>query len=100
MEQPFLAPNQDDSEHLYDQINNTDFLEWVRQQRPSSKWVVDLITNVIWFVSKIRDHSIGQGTFLPIYITETHGIAALDRKHRTGKPYEDNLCFFPLPDPP
>ena len=75
-------------------VTYIDFLEWVRQQRPSSKWVVDLITNVTFFVWKIRNHPIGRGTFLPTYIAENHGIAALDRNHNTGKPYEDNLRFF------
>ena len=56
LEQPFLVCNQDDLGRLYDQISNIDILEWVRQQRPSNKWVVDLITNVTWFVWKIRDH--------------------------------------------
>ena len=38
--------------------------------------------------------SIGRGSHLPGYIAENHGIAALERNHNTGKPYEDNLCFF------
>ena len=42
----------------------------------------------------IRDHPIGRGTFLPTYIAQNQVIAALDRNHLTGKPYEDNLCFF------
>lgn len=46
LEQPFLVSNQDDFELLYDQIRNIDSLEWVHQQRPSSKWVVDLIMNI------------------------------------------------------
>ena len=37
LEQPFLVSNQDDFELLYDQIRNIDSLEWVHQQRPSSK---------------------------------------------------------------
>ena len=56
--------------------------------------MVDLITNVTWFVWKNRDQPIGRGTFFPSYIAENHGIAALDHNHQTGKPYEDNLCFF------
>ena len=99
LEQLFVVSNQDDLEWLYGKINNIDFLEWVRQQRPSSKWVVDLVTNVTWFVLKIRDHPIGRGKYLPGYIVENRGITPLDLHIRRGKPYEDNL-FFPLPGCP
>ena len=50
LEQPFLISSPDDLERLYQQIAEIDYLEWVRQQRPNSKWVVDLVTNVTWFV--------------------------------------------------
>ena len=52
------------------------------------------MTNVTWFVWKLRDHPIGHGSHLPGYIAENHGIAPLDRNRNTGKLYQDNLCFF------
>ena len=67
-------------------------MEWVRQQRPNSKWVVDLVTNVTWFAWKIRDHPIGRGKYLPHYLVENRGITPLDRNIRRGN--HDNLCFF------
>ena len=94
LEQPFQASNREDLERAIEEISNIDFLEWVRQQRPNSKWVVDLVTNVTWFIWKLRDHPIGRGSHLPGYIAENHGIAPLDRNHQTGKLYQDNLCFF------
>ena len=94
LEQPFLISSPDDLERLYQQIAEIDFLEWVRQQRPNSKWVVDLVTNVTWFVSKIRDHPIGRGKHLPGYVVDNRGIEPLENNVKTGKPYEDNLCFF------
>ena len=93
-EQPFLISSSDDLDHLYEQVNNIDFSEWIRQQRPNSKWMVDFVMNVTWFVSQIRDHPIGRGKYLPGYIVENRGITPLDRDIRTGKPYDDNLCFF------
>ena len=89
LEQPFLVSNQDDFELLYDQIRNIDSMEWVHQQRPSSKWVVDLIMNITWFVWKIHDHPISRGKYLPGYIVENRGIIPLDRKIQRGKPYEE-----------
>ena len=46
LEQPFLVSNQADLDRLHQQLAEIDFLEWVRQQRPNSKWVVYLVTNV------------------------------------------------------
>ena len=94
LEQPFLVSNREDLERLYEQVNNIDFLEWVRQQRPNSKWVVDLVTKVTWFVWKPRDHPISRGKDLPHYSVENRGIDALETNAQTGKPYQDNLCFF------
>jgi len=47
LEQPFLVSNREDLESTIQEISNVDFLEWVRQQRPNSKWVADFITNVM-----------------------------------------------------
>ena len=52
------------------------------------------VTNVTFFITKLRDHPIGRGKFLPHYIVENRGIVSLDKNIRTGKPYNDNLCFF------
>ena len=82
MEQPFFISNQDDLERLYEQVNNIDFLEWIRQQRPNCKWAVDLLTNVTLFVWKICDHPNGRGKYLPGYITRNHGINALDKHQK------------------
>ena len=94
LEQPFLISNQADLDRLYEQVNNIDFLEWIRQQRPNSKWVVDLVTNVTSFAWKIRDHPIGRGKYLPGYVVGNMGITPLDRNIQRGKPYEDNLYLF------
>ena len=70
LEQPLLVSNQADSDRLYEQVNNIDFLGWIRQLRPNSKWMVDLLNNVTWFVWKIREHPIGRGKYLPGYVTD------------------------------
>ena len=85
LEQLFLVSNREDLECAIQEISNIDFLEWVRQQRPNSKWVVDVITNVTWFVWKLRDHPIGRGSHLPGYIAKNHGVTPLDRNRQTGK---------------
>lgn len=50
LEQPCLISSQADLEHTLQVISKLDFLEWVHQQRPNSKWVIDVITNVTRFI--------------------------------------------------
>ncbi|KXJ22829.1 Zinc finger and SCAN domain-containing protein 22 [Exaiptasia diaphana] len=93
-DKPFLIGNVRDIDRVADTIHELDIAEWVKQQRPNSKWVVDVITNVTFFVSKIRDHPIGRSGLLPEYIMNNRGLIALDCKDKTGEPYDDHLCFF------
>jgi hypothetical protein len=93
-DEPFLISNASDLQKVRDGINQLDILEWIRQQRPNSKWVVDLVTNVCFIVTKIPEHPIGKATMLPPYILKNKAIVSLECNRNTGVPYEDNLCFF------
>ena len=52
------------------------------------------ITNITFFVYKIRDHPIGAPCHLPAYITENRAVISLLKDPNTQKPYRDNLCLF------
>ena len=75
---PFQIATAADLQQVRDAFRETDMLEWIRQQRPNSKWVVDQVTNVTFFVTKLRDHPMGRGKLLPHYIVENRGIVTLD----------------------
>ena len=75
-------------------LENLDVVEWARQQRPNSKWIVMDITNATFYVTKLRDHPIGHSTRLPKYVLENPAVVSLDCNEQTGLPYEDKLCFF------
>ena len=93
-EAPFQIITAADLQQVREALLNLDVLEWVRQRRPNSKWVVEQVTNITFFVTKLRGHPIGRGTYLPSYLAENHGLVAFDRKRHNGKAYSDNLCFF------
>ena len=93
-EAPFQITTAADIPHVREALQNLDVLEWVRQRRPNSKWVVEQVTNITFFVTKLRGHPIGKGQSLPHYIVENRGIDALNSNRQTGKIYSDNLCFF------
>ena len=93
-ESPFQITTAADLQQVREALQNIDILEWVRQQRPNSKWIVDQVTNITFFITKLRGHPIGRGQNLPHYIVENRGLESLENNFQTGKPYKDNLCFF------
>ena len=93
-EEPFQITTAADLEQVHEALLNLNVLEWVCQWRPNSKWVVEQVTNITFFVTKLRGHPIGRGTYLPSYLAKNHGLVALDRNCNNGKVYSDNLCFF------
>ncbi|KAK3705281.1 hypothetical protein QZH41_008170 [Actinostola sp. cb2023] len=93
-EQLFLIGNVRDIEQVVNAIHDLDITEWVKQQRPNSKWIVDVVTNVCFYVSKIRGHPIGRSVLLPPFILNNRGVCALDCSDKSGQPYRDQLCFF------
>ena len=64
-ESPFQIATAADLQQVREALRNIDILEWVRQQRPNSKWIVDQVTNVTFFITKLRGHPIGRGQNLP-----------------------------------
>ena len=77
-EEPFQITTSADLPQVREALQNLDVLEWVRQRHPNSKWIVDVVTNITFFITKIRGHHIGRGKHLPHYIVENHGITPLD----------------------
>ena len=93
-ESPFQIATAPDLQQVRDALRDIDVLEWERQQRPNSKWVVEKVTNITFFITKVRGHPIGRGKNLPHYIVENRGIEALKCNKNNGKLYNDNMCFF------
>lgn len=94
-DEPFQISNVTDLQPVRNALQDLDIFEWARQHRPNSKWIVEKVTNVTYFVTKVINHPIGRGqTALPHYIAGNRGMYTLDCDNRTGKPYKDNLCFF------
>ena len=61
---------------------------------PNSQWVVEQVTNITFFVTKLRGHPTGTGQSLRHYIVENCDIDALDSNRQTRKIYSDKMCFF------
>jgi hypothetical protein len=47
-----LIRTEEDLERFLEELSRHDMLEYIRQQRPDTKWVVHLLTNVTFYVNK------------------------------------------------
>ncbi|XP_066278985.1 uncharacterized protein [Branchiostoma lanceolatum] len=92
LEKPVLVENEDGIRDFLDKVTTIDILECARQQRPDSKWTVEAVPNVTFFVAKLNGHPIGTATNLPAYLVNSKAVDSLHRGSH-GQ-YQDNLCFF------
>ena len=91
---PFQVQAEQDLVQINEALQEFDILEWSRQQRPNSRWIVDQVTNVTFFVTKLRQHPIGKSTLLPSFIVNNKAVVSLEYDKKSGLRYNDNLCFF------
>jgi hypothetical protein len=89
---PHLFRTEEDLDKFLADLSRQDILEFTRQPRPDTKWVVHLLTNVTFYVNKLFDHPISARVVLPDHILKNKTVVALvDGSHG---PYTYNLCFF------
>ncbi|XP_071847518.1 uncharacterized protein [Apostichopus japonicus] len=93
--EPFQITNKLTLEHFTEALLAQDLLEHARLQRPNSKWVIETVTNVTYFVYKVLDHPIGCVTVeVPDYVKDNKAIVNLEKNLHTGEPNNDNMCLF------
>ena len=71
-----------------------DMLEKIRLSRPNSSLVVEVVSNITFFINKLKEHLIGCGINLPDFIINNTGLNVLQKNYKNGKLYSDNLCLF------
>ncbi len=91
---PSVIRNEEDLAGFMSKVADVDWQDYVRQQKPNSKWIVALTTNVAFTIYKLPEHPIGRGQQLPKWVVENRGLDALEADKNTGRLYKDNLCYF------
>ena len=81
-----------DLRHLRRQLETKDILTELLRQRPDTKWVPVLVTNVRFLVTSTF-YPLGQGK-LPGYLMRKDSLYPLVKNRHNGKTYKDNLCAF------
>ena len=94
LEEPSLVTNSQTFNTFLERIEETDVLQWAIAQRPNSDWVVELVTNVTFFINCIVHHPIGcVGVNLPDYVKRNKAIVGLEKDDHNAI-YRDNMCLF------
>ena len=91
-----MVADEDDLQRVLQHVEETDWFEYVRQQKPNRKWRIALLTNMAFHVYPLIDQPIGYGekSKLPKWLIKNRGVAALEEDKQASKFYVDNLCYF------
>ena len=84
MDMPILVNTLQDYRRFVDALDSFDSLEYARQQRPDSQWVVDEVTNLSVYINHLDSYI--QAVDAPVHIKNRQGVYCVDSTH--------NLCFF------
>ena len=71
-----------------------DMLEKTRLSRPNSSLVVEVVSNVTFFINKLKEHPIGCGINLPNFIINNTGLNALQKNYKNGKYCIQIICVY------
>ncbi len=61
---------------------------------PNSKFTFRKLTNVTFYVTRLPNCPIGTHVTLPPHLKNNKGLKSLVSSKQTGKPFNDQLCFF------
>jgi hypothetical protein len=65
---PHLIRTEEDLERFLEELSRQDMLEYIRQQRPDTKWVVHLLTNVTFMsTSCLTTRLVPESSFQTIF---------------------------------
>ena len=90
---PFRISSSDDIEDLRRRLESMDFIQHVLNQRPNTKWELELLTNLQATIYPLDFVAGNTPICLPRYIVDSKSIMGLDYD-KMGVPYSDSLCLF------
>ena len=80
LDEPLVVADEADLQRVLQRMGETDWLEYVSQQKPNSKWQIALLTNVTFHLYPMEDRPIGRGNItgqLPKWLVENRRLDAL-----------------------
>ena len=92
VETPTLIRNESDMAGLCDAILQKNLQNHVTY--PNTKYSFVKCTNVSFYVTQLPGLLVGAPVVLPEHLLHNKGLYSLTKANRSGKPYDDHLCFF------
>jgi len=93
LEIPFLITRKADLKRLEETLTKIDVVQHILTQRLNTKFVIVLLTNVVYTTFSLTAFTMGNAVTLPNYLKYKKSIRSLERDYR-GKLIKDKLCFF------
>ena len=94
-EHPSSLSTTSDVEVFLEKVKATDLQERAFRARPNTEWRLFALTNITFYLYKMIGISrAGASTKLPNYIKRNRNVVSLLSCTKTGKAFDDNLCFF------
>ena len=88
-----LINNSKSLTRLRRKIEKLNLLDYVFNNRPNSRFVPEYITNIHYDIA-LTNYALGSPVELSEHILSSQSILTFQKNPKTGKPFEDNLCFF------
>ncbi|RUS83075.1 hypothetical protein EGW08_009161 [Elysia chlorotica] len=82
---------------IIEELKAVDTLEYVKQQRPNTKWTVHAVASTTFYVDSLPDFPIGGCCFedpMPPHVLQNQAIAPFNTDSKHDKLFHDKLCFF------
>ena len=94
-DKPATLSSANDVDGFLETLRSTDLEERAFRQRPNTEWRLFAITNLTFYAYKMVGISrVGDSVDLPRHIKRNRSIVSLATDGKTGKKFEDKLCFF------
>lgn len=93
-DRPVYVPRRADHHRLRQQLDRKYIMNELLRQRPDTKWIPVLVTNVHFVVYRTF-YPLGQGQ-LPVYLLKKDSLHPLVKNQHTGKLYNIRARFAPF----
>jgi hypothetical protein len=78
---------------FHGKVSALNFNDYILRQRPNSKWIPVLVTQVKYWVNK-SNFPMGGSVILPSYLRNKKYLISLTSNYKGKKSYNDNVCAF------
>lgn len=92
LQMPRVVKSRSELMQLADYLSSIDWQSVALNQRPNSSWILQLLTNLTFYLTKLPFVKFGCARTVPAYLKRNKSLQTLVACN--GRRYMDNLCFF------